>query len=451
MDSKINIFNHLHFHAPTVEQKNVLSALAKFVSEEDKDDFLILCGAAGTGKTSLTSALIGYLNEIEVNYKIAAPTGRAARILGKKTRTISNTIHSLIYTAESNRETGILHWKLKKNRHKNFTVFIIDESSMIKSNNESDRNPLFKSDDSVLNHLIHYIKEGNIKNKIVFLGDRNQLPPYEEEIANALDPVYLTCNFNLIGSSHYLTEVKRVVDGSYILKNAFKIRESIDDPSIKIPVIEGDDLTNIWTAAADYVINYNENNIDKSIAIARTNFSNDRFNKEVRKLLFGSDTKLIENGDLLIVLNNWKRNDNVLYNGDHVLVDYACMRDMETVANLHFLPVKIKASNLDGSIQIIEDYIMLDTLLTVDGKVSPQTETALRAERFRKNKLYGDSGMAEDDRYVGAIKVGYGYSITCQKAQGGEWDNVYINMFGIKDKKWLYTAVTRAKRDLKLY
>jgi exodeoxyribonuclease-5 len=445
------ILDYLHFHTATEEQKNVLSALADFVNDENDEDFFVLCGAAGTGKTSITSALIGYLNEGEVRYKIAAPTGRAARILGKKTKTISNTIHSLIYTAESNKETGVLNWKLKKNVHKDYTVFIIDESSMIKSNNDSDRNPMFKSDDSVLNHLIHYIKEGNIKNKVVFLGDKNQLPPYEEEVANALNPIFLRSHYNLIGNFHYLTEVKRVEDGSYILKNAIEIRQSIDIPSINIPIIEGADLKNIWKAAADYVINYDENNTDKSVAIARSNVSNDRFNKEVRKLLFGTDTKLVENGDLLIVLNNWKRNDKILYNGDHILIEYANIREMETVANLHFLPVKIKASKIDGSIEVIEDYIMLDTLLTFDGKVSPQMETSLRAERFRKNKVYGDTCIAEDDKYVGAIKVGYGYSITCQKAQGGEWDNVYINMFGIKDKKWLYTAVTRAKKELKLY
>jgi exodeoxyribonuclease-5 len=446
-----SILDYLHFYSPTTEQKNVLSALAKFVEESNQDDFLVLCGAAGTGKTSITSALIGYLNDSEVRYKIAAPTGRAARILGKKTKTISNTIHSLIYSADSNKETGILEWKLKKNRFKDYTIFIIDESSMIKSNNDTYKNPMYKSDDSVLNHLIHYIKEGNPKNKIIFLGDKNQLPPYEEEVANALDPNFLRRQYNLIGSFHYLTEVKRVEDDSYILKNAIEIRQSIDTPSINIPIIQGNDLKNIWKAAADYVINYDENNIDKSVAIARSNVSNDRFNKEVRKLLFGTDTKLVENGDLLIVLNNWKRNDKILYNGDHILIEYANMKEMEIVANLHFLPVKIKSSHMDGSIQIIEDYIMLDSLIAVDGKVSSQMETSLRAERFRKNKVYGDTGMAEDDKYVGAIKVGYGYSITCQKAQGGEWDNVYINMFGIKDKKWLYTAVTRAKKELKLY
>ena len=90
------IHDYLHFQSPTTEQKNVLSALAAFIEEENSDDFLVLCGAAGTGKTSITSALIGYLNAGKINYSIAAPTGRAARILGRKTNSVSATIHSKI-------------------------------------------------------------------------------------------------------------------------------------------------------------------------------------------------------------------------------------------------------------------------------------------------------------------------------------------------------------------
>jgi|LakMenEpi03Aug12_release.lakeMendotaPanAssembly.Ray.scaffolds.fasta_scaffold3801013_1 hypothetical protein len=72
---------YLHFFSPIAYQKNVLSALSKFVDEDNTDDFLVLCGAAGIGKTSITSAVIGFLIKIKL-YLIAAPAGRAARILG---------------------------------------------------------------------------------------------------------------------------------------------------------------------------------------------------------------------------------------------------------------------------------------------------------------------------------------------------------------------------------
>lgn len=96
-----NIFNFLHFSNPTDEQRSVLTEMQAFVAEDNTADFLILCGAAGTGKTSLTSALIGYLNEISMPYGIATPTGRTASILGRKAKSMASTIHAIIYAAKS--------------------------------------------------------------------------------------------------------------------------------------------------------------------------------------------------------------------------------------------------------------------------------------------------------------------------------------------------------------
>lgn len=442
------IFDYLNFYTPTTEQLSALESLSHFIEEENTDDFFILSGAAGTGKTSITSALIGYLNEKKINYKIAAPTGRAARILGKKSKTVSNTIHSLIYNTITNIETGVTTWKLKKMRTDFFTVFIIDEASMISSKHINQE--MFHSDDSLLASLLKYIKSGNTKNKIILLGDKNQLPPYSESDSPALDPNHLRNMYKLKGSFHYLTEVKRVEDGSYILKNATKLRKSIDEDT-QIPQLEANLLKHVWSAAKDYASQYDPNNFDKSVAIGRSHKSNKMFNEEVRKSIFGSSAALIEDGDLLIVLQNWHRGDKVLYNGDHILIEEIDFTKIEEVRGLKFIPAKIRAQSLDGSVEIIEDYLLLDTLLYEDSKIPIAIENEFRAERYRKNKVFASSGNPEDDRYVGAIRIGYGYAITCQKAQGGEWDNVYLNVFGIKDKKWLYTAVTRAKKELNVF
>jgi len=445
-----SILNFLHFQTPTSEQKIALEALTNFVKETNNEDFFVLSGAAGTGKTSITSALIGYLNNMDISFKIAAPTGRAARILGKKTNTVSNTIHSMIYTPSVNKEIGSIKWILKNNSVKDYTVYIVDEASMIGSKKASN-NEMFETDDSLLNHLAKFIKAGNEKNKIIFLGDRNQLPPYDEQTSEALDPNYLRNTFKWKGGFHYLTEVKRVEDGSYILKNATNLRRAIDENSHSIPPINAISLKNVWAAATDFAKDYTPDGFDKAIAIGRSCKCNNIFNKEVRNKIFGYNVPLITKGDLLIVQNNWKRGDFVLYNGDHVIVEEIDLTNVEVVTGLHFAPVKIKAQNLNGDAQIIEDYLLLDLFTLEDGKISFLAENNLRAERFRKNRIYSDSGNSADDRYVGALRLGYGYSITCQKAQGGEWDDVYINTFAVKDKKWLYTAVTRAKSELSIF
>jgi exodeoxyribonuclease-5 len=445
---QLEILNFLHFHMPTLEQKSALEALSLFVGESNDDDFFILSGAAGTGKTSITSALIGHLNDKKISYKIAAPTGRAARILGKKSKTVSSTIHSLIYNTETNVETGVTTWKLRKMRTETFTVFIVDEASMISSKHI--KQEMFHSDDSLLASLFKYVKSGNPKNKIILLGDKNQLPPYSESESPALDPNHLRNQYRLKGSFHYLTEVKRVEDGSYILKNATKLRKAIDEGN-QMPQLEANLLKDVWSAAKDYASQFDPNNFDKSVAIGRSHKSNKMFNEEVRKSIFGITAALIEDGDLLIVLQNWHRGDKVLYNGDHILIEEVDLSKIDEVRGLKFVPAKIRAQSLDGSVEIIEDYLLLDTLLYEDNKIPLAIENEFRAERFRKNKVFASSGNPEDDRYVGAIRIGYGYAITCQKAQGGEWDNVYLNVFGVQDKKWLYTAVTRAKQELNVY
>ncbi len=51
MQNGITILDFLQFETPTHEQKLSLLAMADFVKQENEDDFFILCGAAGTGKT----------------------------------------------------------------------------------------------------------------------------------------------------------------------------------------------------------------------------------------------------------------------------------------------------------------------------------------------------------------------------------------------------------------
>jgi exodeoxyribonuclease-5 len=129
--SSNSILNYLHFSKPTEEQKDVLNAMEGFVSDKNPFEFIVLCGAAGTGKTSITAALIGYLNDLGKPYKIAAPTGRAARILGRKAKTTTSTIHSMIYVPKSDKDTGKVTFRLKFGNISKPTVYIIDEASMI--------------------------------------------------------------------------------------------------------------------------------------------------------------------------------------------------------------------------------------------------------------------------------------------------------------------------------
>ena len=449
MENTLTILDYLQFDCPTAQQRSALLGMSNFIAESNKDDFYILCGAAGTGKTSITTALIGYLNSKAINYKIAAPTGRAARILGRKSKTVNSTIHSLIYNTKPNPETGEVIFELKENAIKEITIYIIDEASMVSSTVNRTEGSMFTSKNSLLSDLIIFIKNGNPENKIIFLGDKNQLPPVNETDSKALCLEYLKAKFQLNGTAHLLTEVKRQEDGSYILKNAVSIIEGIDANFEKV-TLQGVEKQTISQASSAYVKEYLNNGFESTVSIGTTHKMNKMFNNVVREKLFGSRINILETSDLLIVTSTWRRNDFQLYSGDHFTVVEVKTNDTEQVAGLHFVPVKLLSKSIQGINEIIEDYILLESIVNPEG-LKLEQENRLRHERFTKNKVYRESGNAADDRYIGAIRATYGHSITCNKAQGGEWDKVFLNSFFIPSLKYQYTAITRAKSSLILY
>ena len=443
-----SILDFLHFSQPTQEQTAALKAMEIFVQPDNTDDFLILCGAAGTGKTSITSALVGYLNESNRPYKIAAPTGRAARILGRKAKTCTSTIHSMIYLVTPDKETGAVVLSLKNTTDSTPVIYIVDEASMIPKNANTE-DELFHTEHGLMFDLIHYVKRANAKNKIIFLGDDYQLPPIGENQSYALDKDFLEKTFNLQGSNYHLTEVKRQADGSYILENATEIRKAIDEKRVQAP-INGAQNKNIYEAANKYVKEVDATGLGNSVAIGVSHKANQFFNDLVRERIFGYAKKLLESNDLLMVTQNWNRNGVTLYNGDHVRLVSVDWNLQEEVAGLHFVAVTIRPLFAQQD-EIIEDLVLLESILSPGGKIDGKPENELRRQRYTKNRLFRESGMPADDRYVGALRLVYGHAITCNKAQGGEWDKVYINTLGIPSLKWQYTAVTRGVKEIEKF
>ena len=444
-----SILDYLDFEFPTLEQEKALTAMADFVSKSNPEDFFILSGAAGTGKTSITTALIQYLISKNIHYKIAAPTGRAARILGRKSKAVSTTIHSLIYNTTSDPNSGEVFFKLKQNPVKDFTVFILDEASMISSIVARDEGNLFISTNSLLNDLVLFVKDGNLNNKLILLGDKNQLPPIQEDFSKALSKQYLEEKYNLKGSTYQLTEVKRQQKDSYILRNAMIIREAIDNelPPENLKDIETQSINN---AALNLAKEYRQFGFDGSISIGASHKMNKLFNDKVRKILFGRTSLLLVPDDLLIITSTWKRKGNDLYSGDHVIIQEIKLEETEFVAGLQFAPIKLRFKNIQDQEEIVDDFILLESITHPKGLKAEQ-ERRLRSDRFRANEIYQKTGTPSDDKYVGAIRATYGYSITCHKAQGGEWTKVYINTFYLPGLRYQYTAITRAREELILY
>jgi exodeoxyribonuclease-5 len=450
MTSLVSALNFLTFQCATEEQTKAILAMQSFIKEDNQEDFLILCGAAGTGKTSLTSALIDYLNKSSIAFKLAAPTGRAARILGSKSNTANSTIHSLIYNAVPNPETGEVIFRLKDNQDQGYKVYIIDEASMISAKPDTNGLSLFKCPDSLLKDLAQYVKSGNSKNKIILLGDRNQLPPINENEAKALCPEYLRNEFGWQGEAHFLTQVIRQGAESEIMRNAISLRKAIENGGQRVD-LEGSRFGSGYTAIKNYVKDYRKFGYENCISIACSHKQNVWFNQAVRGEIYGANTRIVGKDDLLIVTRGWDRSNKHLYSGDHVVVDSVNLFATEEVGGLHFAPIKLRSKSLDGKDQLINDVILLESLFNPSGQLPTEQEKKLRHDRYSKNSIYRKNGNPKDDKYVGAIRLTYGHSITCNKAQGGEWEKVYMNTFRMPSLKYQYTVVTRAKSSLVYY
>ncbi len=445
---EIHVFNFLHFSHPTKEQTNVLKTMEEFVAVENPYDFMVLSGAAGTGKTSITAALIGYLNELEKPYKIAAPTGRAARILGRKAKSTTSTIHSLIYTPKSDKDSGKVTFMLKTVHQPKPCIYIIDEASMIPTSVEQSGG-LFEVEKGLIYDLINYIKGANVNNKIIFLGDRYQLPPIGEAQSFALNQHFLETTFNMKGMSFLLTEVKWQEDGSYILENATDMRIAMDKGKTHHP-IAGKQSRSIYAAADQFVNESYSKGPEFAVTIGVSHKANKFFNDLVRERIFGRARNILEAGDLLMVTQNWSRNGVQLYNGDHVQLLSVDWSIQEEVAGLHFVAVRIKLLFAETE-TIVEDFALVETIINPGGTIDSKLENELRKQRYTKNSIFRESNMPSDDRYVGALRLMYGHAITCNKAQGGEWKKVFINTMGIPSLKWQYTAVTRGIDEIEKF
>jgi exodeoxyribonuclease-5 len=445
------VLDFLHFENPTQEQVEVLNAIQTFVHPENEQDFMVVCGSAGTGKSSIMNAVVKYLHQQNTKVQVCAPTARAARLISMKTNDIATTVHSMVFSVKSQKNKAQINFGLKNNTEEDYTIYIIDEASMINSKvvrNHEDE--LFVCNNAILDAIAHYVKSGNISNKVIFVGDRYQLAPVGEIDSNALYPTYLKNKFTWKGSEYYLNEVKRQEDGCDILKVATGIRNSIENekdmPNLYIPSVK-----NTWEAQRQYVKDLEQFGPNYVANIACTIKQNQLFNFGVRNLRFGADALPILKNEVLIVKRNWKRNGVNLSNGDTVIVKEVDFSRKEIVEGMTFLPVLLRAKNNAGEEIEILDTILLDCLQTGKASLGKLKEDKLYHQRYTKNKTYSETGNIEDDRYLGAIRAIYGYSITCNTAQGGEWEKVYLNTFYMPDKRWAYTGVTRAKQELIKY
>ena len=440
--------------------------IAEFILSGDDRKIFMLCGYAGTGKTTLVSALVKTMAQLERRCVLLAPTGRAAKVFSSYSGKSAFTIHKWIY-----RQKSILNgaqFVLSENRAVN-TLFIVDEASMIANDGGSGFGT-----GALLDDLIEFVYSGR-GCSMLLLGDTAQLPPVGELLSPALSAEYLRSMF-LCVSHVELTQVMRQLDGSGILQNATMLREVIRcGESGLMPEIRLSGFADICSVSGDELIeaiesSYGSVGVEDTIVLCRSNKRANVYNAGIRNRILYREEEL-NRGDMLMVVKNnyyWRE---VLGREDKSLLDkmdFIANGDMAEIVRVGgveemygFRYAEVTLSFTDYEDCEIDVMIMLDTLTSESPSLTREESERLfaavwddypeirskrkRMEEIRKNPYYN------------ALQVKYGYAVTCHKAQGGQWRHVFLDqgyvtadMMNADYYRWLYTAFTRASEKLYL-
>jgi ATP-dependent exoDNAse (exonuclease V) alpha subunit len=431
------------------QQKTAFSKLISFTSDLDVRNAFILQGSAGTGKTRLLKEYTQYLELENITYQLLAPTGRATKILSDNTRRKAKTLHSFLYKVHETEKNGQHIYNLipRKTPPTVRTIFIVDESSMI---GDMPDDNLFHSQNSILYELTELLKSSPNGSKIIFVGDSYQLPPINENTSSALDYSLMKNKYKIHCEQFELTEVLRQESNSKILSNATLLRNVIERNQNFIPKLKYKNMHKLHLAVQKYCQLYDPMNPLKTVFIGWKNEKVDLLNNAIRRQLQKNNQDILVEGEQ-ILLNRSIYSKSYIPTGEFGKVVSFNPNNIEKVADTRFGEAVLRFIDYNGESITVEAKIDIDFLLSDPLADSVERNQKLYANRMKYNKRFRESKNRLDDPYLNALKIKYGYAITCHKSQGGEWDNVFIYPEFPNDKnrlKWIYTSITRAKSEL---
>jgi exodeoxyribonuclease-5 len=450
------IYNNLSKNlgnTPTEDQSEALKRIATYICENNNDTIFLLTGYAGTGKTSIISSVVRTLDLLRMRSVLLAPTGRAAKVLASFAGKQAFTIHKKIYRQKSMKD-GIGSFTLDKNLCKN-TFFIVDEASMI-SNSSNDAS-IFGSG-KVLDDLIEYVYSGT-DCKLIIVGDTAQLPPVGSAVSPALDPdVLKEFGFGLI-----TTELKQVVrqsETSGILMNATQIRLQVSEHNLEKPKIDCDSFRDIVRLSGDDLIEeistaYGTCGLEGTIIVVNSNKQANRYNQGIRSRIFFREEEITPGDIVMVVKNNYSLADEedptrFIANGD--IAEVKSIRKYEEIYGFRFADMELKFPDYDLE---IESKVMLD-VLQLDSPALPSDRSSELFHNVLSDYVHLKTRKKQydavrEDRYFNALQIKFAYAVTCHKAQGGQWERVFIdqgmfnrNEITIDYLRWFYTAITRS-------
>lgn len=472
-------------------QAELVKHLGDFLSGKTESAFLVR-GYAGTGKTFITKGLTEYFRSIGRNYVLAAPTGKASKVIAEKTRSPAYTLHKTIYSFKDiaeyrdddldGTETYKFYAQLAVNEMSADTVFIVDEASMVADvYNEAE---FFRFGSGYL--LQDFLKFVNLdhndhRKKVIFIGDDAQLPPVSMNFSPALDADYLFREHGVRSTGYELTEVVRQKADSGVMSNSITLRKALKSATFNqlavdldypdVAEVEHGDLMDRYLESCGGKIN------GEAIVIAHSNSDVAGYNRRIREHFFPGCPEIAA-GDKVMAVSNSGAYGFFISNGDFGLIrqvlgetERRTVRlkrkksdngDVESIdIALAFRDVEIGFKDLDGNnrffyAKILEDLLYSDKpSLSSDENKALYLDFCIRNGHLKRGSLEFKNALMADS-YFNALRLKFGYAITCHKAQGSEWNHVFVKCKTHQSQlsadyfRWFYTAITRTSQYLYL-
>ncbi len=444
-------------HEPNGQQLALFERLHQFLLSDEGQECFILRGYAGTGKTTVVSALVKALRSYSLKAVLLAPTGRAAKVISSYSGRRAFTIHKRIYRKKT-ALTMDENFSLSENMASN-TIFIVDEASMI-ADEKGGR-------DRLLRDLVRYVYNDN-NCKLMLVGDTAQLPPVGASDSPALDAANMKDHYGLSVFGFELTDVLRQQKDSGILYNVTNVRDMIRKEDFRMPRIVTKGYKDVFRMGSDKLeegLNYaySKYGHESTLIICRSNKNANLYNRQIRGRILWREEELTGGDQVMVVKNNYfwlqeqeEGSTGFIANGD--IAKLRKVRGIEEMYGFRFANVQLEFIDYAED-PMMECKVLLDTLYTEAPALPPEDQKRFY-EEVMKDYAHLPNKRAQHQElklnpYYNALQIKFAYAITCHKAQGGQWPAVFVDqgflteeMVNMDFLRWFYTACTRATTEL---
>jgi exodeoxyribonuclease-5 len=378
-----------------------------------------LSGVAGTGKTVLTRHIIQHLEEREYRVVVTAPTHKAASLLEGITLDSALGLRMVPDYDEGNRipqpegevkagdilvidecsMVGPMRWKFVTERWEGLKLCVGDPAQLPPVNNDGERSPTFELDGYTLETVLRQAKDNPIIRLAHEVREHGSLTP-RTEVEDGQGVAFTTNRTALL---EHATE-------------RFRSDDWDADPS-------------------------------RCCILCYTNREVDRINRRIRRKIVGSDHEYVE-GEWLVARDSFAHEDRVLWYTSEAARVVSAQRYQSIFGNWEEWELTLEKT--DGrtiTVPALPQESYEEYRLEKQRRLQEAKESSSSERRRRWEKFYKLTGYYAAPRYP--------YSTTVHKAQGSDWDTVYIIQPDFNRCRnaherhcMLYTACTRARERL---